>query len=471
MNTTSLRYTHPIRSLPQTVVLLGFALCARRFACLKVSGLCREYPAEVPTHMKRRRNPAVLAGLAGTAALAAPLPAFAVSMQGIADTVFYNPGTSFVAGAVAGAVVAGSVAGVSCGLALRGEHRRLDDLQNQIDSLAHARGDAWEAPSQDGGLLDEQGASNASSGASDDLERVAESYVAKKSPGRFAAAAQTLRDKMNASRMEGLPVIERVDGSVADVGTGWWTTSVGQKQITQIDNYVAADDENRLAIPSEFKVSGKEQLVEAAKSMDLSAVAAQAARAAGSSVGTARPSGDPDRTPVYSHVAGATQDISKRVAFVDDGIFPEKHDVDDLVSDDDWAAALKSMDERLNAHVAVPEPIVPLGFNDIVGGADTLDEPDGMESPTEFIPFRAHTNHPEVVDTASYVDYLLDDEIGRNRSASVRTSSARYLRLLEGGTAQSKPLDAAGTSSLGRKKKRPNAYVGKHFAVELAKEA
>ena len=421
--------------------------------------------------MKTRRNPAVLAGLAGTAVLAAPTPVFAVSAQSVADAVFYNPGTAFVVGAVGGALVAGAVAGVACGLALRSEHRRLDDLQRQIDSLAEGR--AWAEDSLS--TVDDQGIEKKraplSKDSSDDLERVAESYVAKKSPGRFAAAAQTLRDKMNASRMEGLPVIERVDGSVADVGTGWWTTSVGQKQITQIDNYVAADDESKLAIPSEFKASDKEQLVEAARSMDLSAVAAQAARAAGSKVGTVRPAADPDKTPVYSHVAGATQDIAKRVAFVDDGIFPEKHDVDDLVSDDDWASALKSMDEQLNAHIAVPEPIAPLGFNDIVGGADTLDEPDGMESPTEFIPFRAHTNHPEVVDTTSYVDYLLDDEIGRNRSASVRTSSARYLRLLEGGTSQSKPLDADGTSSLGRKKKRPNAYVGKHFAVELAKEA
>ena len=165
--------------------------------------------------------------------------------------------------------------------------------------------------------------------------------------------------------------------------------------------------------------------------------------------------------------------IADRIAFVDEGVYPELRDAEDSFSEDDWASALKSMDDRLGAQVATFEPLVPAPFEDIVGDADTLDEPDGLEQSTAFIPFKPMAGHPEVVDTESYVDYLIGDEFGRSESKATRNAAGRFLRVLEGGTSTS-ALSRRGSRNGSGSLNRPDdsgSYRPKHFAMPIAKEA
>ena len=144
---------------------------------------------------------------------------------------------------------------------------------------------------------------------------------------------------------------------------------------------------------------------------------------------------------------------------MDEGAYPERRTVEDLDQGDNWASALRSLDEKI---AAVAPPQDPIGFIDSVGGAESLDEPDNLEPQTAFIHFKAPGGHPEVVDTESYVDFLIEDEFSKNTSKAVRKTSRRFLRVLEGGTSAHKRLNLDGTDSV---------YVGKHFSLPLVAEA
>ena len=402
--------------------------------------------------MRMRRNPAAFAGLAGLAASAMPLPAYALSLDEVSSSIFSTPGTAFVVGALGGAVVTGVVSGVVCHALIASDARRHESRRDEeafIEGVADARmrpasretsaarpaGKHFRVPEP------ADAADGPAKPSSDDYEQVAESYVGKKTPRRqgFAAqaqsVAQTLRERIDAGMMEGLPVIARADGSVADVGTSWWNTSVGIGSVTKVEDYVDDQPSEGLAIPSAFEAkTGKERLVEAAKSS-----------------------------------SGFLQaDISQRLAFVDEGEFPERRDADDAFADDVWASALRSMDERLNAQDTDPASVIAMPFYDVVGDMDTLDEPDGLEQSTKFLPFKTPAGHPEVVDTETYVDYLIGDEFGRNSSKATRKAAGRFLRLIEGGTSTTR-LGSAPAHRTGSVSSKP---APKHFApAPMAKEA
>ncbi len=235
-------------------------------------------------------------------------------------------------------------------------------------------------------------------------EQIAENYVSKQTfRQRMATRAQgvaaTLSARIDANRMEGLPVIERADGSVGDVGTAWWTAAMGPSISGPID----VSDGTADAIPSEFGAEGINDL---------------------------------------QFMSVGPRDISRRVSPVEEDAYPEKRSVGDA-GDDDWDRALKAMDERLGvsgafaaqpvaARAGAVAPLEP--FSDCVGDEGSIDEPEGIEQDTEFLYFRPPAGHPEVVDTETYVDYLVAEEFSRNPSAAVRKSSRDYLRIIEGGT-------------------------------------
>lgn len=385
--------------------------------------------------MRMRRNPATIAGLAsGIAAVAAPVPASALSLDEMTASVFATPSTAFVVGALGGAVVTGVVSGVVCHALLSADAR---NAQKAVSGPVHK--DAPFVPSGKHFKAPAPSATDANP-AAEDYEHVAQSYVAKNPARRTGLAAQahsvaqSLRERIDAGKMEGLPVIARADGSVADVGTSWWNTSVGLASITKVDDYVDDQPSEGLAIPSSFEVkTGKQRLVEAAKS-----------------------------SSEFLHA-----DISQRLAFVDEGEFPEVRDSSNGLVDDAWASALKSMDERLNAQDTDPNSVIAMPFYDVVGDMDTIDEPDGLEQSTTFLPFKTPAGHPEVVDTETYVDYLIGEEFGRNSSKATRKAAGRFLRVIEGGTSTTR-LNTVGRSTGSSSK----TYVPKHFApAKLAKEA
>lgn len=133
--------------------------------------------------------------------------------------------------------------------------------------------------------------------------------------------------------------------------------------------------------------------------------------------------------------------LSERVPFVDEGVYPRQRTVDELNEvEDPWESALQSLDDRILDEVEEQQNFT---FEDVVGTGETLDEPDGLEPDTAFIPFKMPAGHPEVIDTDSYVDYLIEDEFSKNSSKAVRRTSKRFLRVLEGGTQPESVLDSS----------------------------
>ena len=410
--------------------------------------------------MQVKRNPAVLAGLMGTVALAAPQTAHALSLQQASDFVLASPERAFALGVASGALAVGVACGAVC--AVRARSRRNEE--QVAAGFAPVTGTS-EFPSTD---LDEKFAADAPrprhmrvvqaapepepepeaevavsaaaqapvapTHATDDYGQIAENYVNRitfreRMARRAEGVAAALSGRIGSGMMDGLPVIERADGSVGDVGTSWWTTEVGRERIDANTGF-AADEVAQISIPSSFSADAARTALEA----------------------------------VREQQSRSRMDIASRLAFIDEGVFPEHRSVAEAATDD-WEQALRSMEENLAADPETPNQD-PIEFIDAVGNSETLDEPDNMEPDTSFIPFRTPAGHPEVVDTESYVDYLIEDEFGRNSSKAARRTSRRYLRILEGGTS------ATGTGMRhlsGSTNVRTRS--GKHFAPVQAAEA
>ncbi len=406
--------------------------------------------------MQVKRNPAVLAGLMGMVALAAPQTAHALSLQEASDFVLASPERAFALGVASGALAVGVACGAVCAV-----HARSRRNEEQVAACFAPIAGTSEFPSTD---LDERPAADAPkprhmrvvqaapepeaeaavsaaaqvpvvpSHATDDYGQIAENYVNRitfreRMAWRAKGVAAALSDRIGSDMMDGLPVIERADGSVGDVGTSWWTTEVGRERIDANTGF-AADEVAQISIPSSFSAEVARTALEAARKQQ----------------------------------SRSRADIASRLAFIDEGVFPERRSAAEAATDD-WEQALRSMEENLAADPETPNQD-PIEFIDAVGNSETLDEPDNMEPDTSFIPFRTPAGHPEVVDTESYVDYLIEDEFGRNSSKAARRTSRRYLRILEGGTS------ATGTSMRhlsGSTNVRTRS--GKHFAPVRAAEA
>ena len=229
---------------------------------------------------------------------------------------------------------------------------------------------------------------------------------------------EVLAARLSGDVMEGVPIIQRADGSVSDVAPA----------PTWFDQTLAP------AIASLTGITGK---------LDDTAARSDFEGAAESSASV--PAAADDSRATY---------ISRRVAEVNEGMFPERRSADELEHEDVWEQALAAMGEA----IAEEAPV----FQDMVGGPATIDDPDGLEGPTGFIPFRVPAAHPEVVDTETYVDYLLRDELSHNSSLVIRKSSHAHLRVIEGGTS---PLRI-------RKRTGDDSTTGRHFApARMAQEA
>jgi hypothetical protein len=247
---------------------------------------------------------------------------------------------------------------------------------------------------------------------SEDYGDVAEKYVRRmtfreRMSTRAKGVKAVLQDRLAGDMMDGLPVIRRADGTTGDVGTSWWEAAVG-------------DSVRRDSIDSDFLEDTTAHEVEERPLVPRRIVDPADPRETAPAATATAPAAQNRQTPQES--------ISARVAQVDEGVFPEHRDLDDLAkSEDSFEAALKALDERIALQV-------PIEFDDEVGGADTIDEPEGLEGSTSFIPFRMPAGHPEVVDTDSYVDYLIDDEFSQNPSNAVRRGAKTFLRVIEGGS-------------------------------------
>ena len=377
--------------------------------------------------MRMRRNPAVFAGLVGGTSLALPATARAASLEVIIQETFSNPAAAFAAGLAGGAALA-TLAGMAI---VHARSKRAGETTGEPPEdrpsrpPRHMRSPEPE-DTKASQPVEAAGQQREGRHAATSYEQIAENYAARatfkrRMAQRAQGVAATLRERMGQTMMDGVPVIARADGSVGDVGTSWWKSAVGEDAIIADSGF--AEEGEGLAIPSDFTTNEWVRLASSARHAD--------------------------------------RGISSRVAFVDEGAYPERRTAEDLDSEDIWESALKSLDEKIAAVAPSQDPI---GFIDSVGDADSLEEPDNLEPQTAFLHFKTPGGHPEVVDTETYVDYLIEDEFSKNSSNAVRRTSRRFLRILEGGTQQTSRHLAGSEPS-------EPSYVGRHFAAPLAAQA
>ncbi len=281
--------------------------------------------------------------------------------------------------------------------------------------------------------------------STNDYAQIAENYTKllswrERTVARAKGAAAVLLERLGQDPMDGLPIIERADGTVGDVGTAWWTKAVGEESITRDFGIAEIGAE---AIPEDFT----------------------------------------------NHAA----DISSRISYVDQGVFPEKRTIDELEHADDWTLALAAMDEHLARHDQqqmrkyhpVQLPLIgqaaaeaevassmelsgakPAASHKVA--ADQMRpsrEPNyaGVVAQSTAMPLIKATN-----DTSSHVQDIFD-AVEREMAAELQAADERptreLLRLIEGGTSKMKKISSL---DLGEKTSADKAsYKPRHFAGEL----
>ena len=281
--------------------------------------------------------------------------------------------------------------------------------------------------------------------STNDYAQIAENYTKllswrERTVARAKGAAAVLLERLGQDPMDGLPIIERADGTVGDVGTAWWTKAVGEESITRDFGIAEIGAE---AIPEDFT----------------------------------------------NHAA----DISSRISYVDQGVFPEKRTIDELEHADDWTLALAAMDEHLARHdqqqMRKYHPVqLPL-IGQVAAEAEVASsvelsgakpaashkvaaaqmrpsrEPNyaGVVAQSTAMPLVKSTN-----DMSSHVQDIFD-AVEREMAAELQAADERptreLLRLIEGGTSKMKKISSL---DLGEKTSADKAsYKPRHFAGEL----
>ena len=281
--------------------------------------------------------------------------------------------------------------------------------------------------------------------STNDYAQIAENYTKllswrERTVARAKGAAAVLLERLGQDPMDGLPIIERADGTVGDVGTAWWTKAVGEESITRDFGIAEIGAE---AIPEDFT----------------------------------------------NHAA----DISSRISYVDQGVFPEKRTIDELEHADDWTLALAAMDEHLARHDQqqmrkyhpVQLPLIgqaaaeaevassvelsgakPAASHKVAAAQIRPSrEPNyaGVVAQSTAMPLVKATN-----DTSSHVQDIFD-AVEREMAAELQAADERptreLLRLIEGGTSKMKKISSL---DLGDKTSADKAsYKPRHFAGEL----
>lgn len=156
-----------------------------------------------------------------------------------------------------------------------------------------------------------------------DYVNVAERYVkhetlSARMAARARGVASVLHDRLGGDKFEGLPIIERADGSVGDVGTSWWNERLGESV-----RLVGAPDQLDLA-PS---VNQTADSLEIPAWMDPVPRRAAAARAEAAQV-----EGTEGRklTPAMEFARSRAARIAQSVPEVYQGKYPERRDATSL---------------------------------------------------------------------------------------------------------------------------------------------
>lgn len=424
----------------------------------------------------RRANPAIYAGLAGACAWGVPTCAQALTVMGH-EVPTSDPAFTFAAGCVVGAVVAGGVSAVvshavasraardevaSAMAAVHEPVRRTAASAPAADETAarsaQSRPSAmreWEqtgnirvqsvsdSEQAEAAIEDAWSAWEAGAKASSDYVDVAEGYVrtrtfAERMSARAKGVASVLSERLGAAKMDGLPVIARADGSVGDVGESWWDEAFGADVRTvastsfggqSVEDTMAGNSAVLFTAQTPAEAAAARAVWQSQQAGTPQPAAEPQAPTASQGTPTPRPAAPASDAPTVRQQAQARpcsvrDELDARLGNPEEA-FPEKKRYTDE-QQDLWAVALAALDERYEEQVnmAAPAPApAPMPAS-----AEMLDEPEGLAADTAFIPFRPQAGHPEVVDTDSYVDLLVDQELARNESASVRRLARHKIR-------------------------------------------
>lgn len=442
-------------------------------------------------------NPAVYAGVAGALAWGTPACAQALTVLG-QDVPVENPGVAFVAGCAVGALVA---SGTSLALTRRVASRVAREVaeervpewhtteaapvqadlsadtcenasESQVDEASRAPRAAYAAHAvQTSGARQAAQTSGARQAAlaqqtagvhqavpvhqknptgqvlsSDDYADVAEAYVhsrtvAERMSSRAKGVAEVLSERLNASRMSGIPVIERADGSVGDVGEPWWDEAVAAHE--GVASGPRPEAPTPAPVPSS-SASAAQSVAPAWVEPQERTHASAAPAAAGPTPAVASQATRvmPSRDIISARIASPALDaapgasvpanVTASAASAAGQRWDEEHQ-------DLWAVALEALDERYQEQIGMgPDPDPEPVFSDDLGDGATLDEPDGLERSTKFMTFRPQAGHPEVTDADSYVNLLIRQEFAKSRSAHrlARRSFREHLKVIDGGTGE-----------------------------------
>ena len=425
----------------------------------------------------RRANPAIYAGLAGACAWGVPTCAQALTVMGH-EVPTSDPAFTFAAGCVVGVVVAGGVSAVvSHAVASRAARDEVasamaavrEPVRRTAGASAPAADETAARPAQsrpsamreweqtgnirvqsvsdseqaEAAIEDAWSAWEAGAKASSDYVDVAEGYVrtrtfAERMSARAKGVASVLSERLGAAKMDGLPVIARADGSVGDVGESWWDEAFGADVRTvasasfggqSVEDTMAGNSAVLFTAQTPAEAAAARAVWQSQQPGTPQPAAEPQAPTASQATPTPRPTAPASDAPTVRQQAQARprsvrDELDARLGNPEEA-FPEKKRYTDE-QQDLWAVALAALDERYEEQVnmAAPAPApAPMPAS-----AEMLDEPEGLAADTAFIPFRPQAGHPEVVDTDSYVDLLVDQELARNESASVRRLARHKIR-------------------------------------------
>lgn len=425
----------------------------------------------------RRANPAIYAGLAGACAWGVPTCAQALTVMGH-EVPTSDPAFTFAAGCVVGAVVAGGVSAVvSHAVASRAARDEVasamaaahEPVRRTAGASASAADETaarsaqsrpsamreWEqtgnirvqsvsdSEQAEAAIEDAWSAWEAGAKASSDYVDVAEGYVrtrtfAERMSARAKGVASVLSERLGAAKMDGLPVIARADGSVGDVGESWWDEAFGADVRTvasasfggqSVEDTMAGNSAVLFTAQTPAEAAAARAVWQSQQAGAPQPAAEPQAPTASQGTPTPRPAAPASDAPTVRQQAqvrprSVRDELDARLGNPEEA-FPEKKRYTDE-QQDLWAVALAALDERYEEQVnmAAPAPApAPMPV-----GTEMLDEPEGLAADTAFIPFRPQAGHPEVVDTDSYVDLLVDQELARNESASVRRLARHKIR-------------------------------------------
>ncbi|MGN0071370.1 MAG: hypothetical protein ACI361_05965 [Atopobiaceae bacterium] len=236
----------------------------------------------------------------------------------------------------------------------------------------------------------------------EDYGDIAENYVqrltwAERMSQRARGVRSVLSERLAKDSMDDLPVITRADGTVGDVGTDWWEREHG-KDISR-DLTIPVSDDYSIVQPAIDDVP-----------FAASVTASQRSFAAEDIAAAARPHHD-------------RSEISSRIAQIDSGLYPEE-EKDGEDKDAMWKAALDALAEN---DTTAPDA----GFTPVVAAPAGLDDDEVFDEPTASLAPQV-PDAPAPIDTESYVDYLISDEMSKNPSYA--RTSRDYLKVIEGGS-------------------------------------